>query len=569
MKRILLLLVCWCLLGPVRGADLGEVAVASAHPLATEAGIAILKEGGNAFDAAVTVASVLAVAEPYASGLGGGGFWLLHRASDGRQLMLDGRERAPLAASPDMFLDAEGHPVEGLSINGPLAAGIPGVPAVLEKLALEFGRLPLKRTLAPAIELARNGVPVDDYLRYMITMRRQVLASSPAASALFLPKGQAPDKGQVIRQPDLAATLERLAERGAAGFYQGELAKLLVDGVKAAGGHWQLEDLARYRVLERQPVVGSFRGMRVVSAAPPSSGGVALLQSLNLIERMPDEVKDEAGRVHWLVESLRRVFRDRAQYLGDPDFTRVPQALLLSKELAASVAGGIDGQIATPSESLPAVTTTSPRGKDTSHYSIIDAEGNRVAATLSINLPFGSGFMVPGSGVLLNNQMDDFSLKPGTANSHGLVGNQANAIAPGKRPLSSMSPTFLENGRGVAVLGTPGGSRIISMVLLATLGYFGDADAQSLVQRPRFHHQYLPDHIFMEPGAFSPEVHAHLTKLGHRIEQTQGGHDDSGRYGNLQVVLWERKGNRLQAASDPRGVGKAIVAKVGIRPKQP
>jgi gamma-glutamyltranspeptidase/glutathione hydrolase len=535
-------------------------AIASAHPLATEAGMRTLKAGGNAFDAAVTVAAMLAVVEPYSSGLGGGGFWLLHRAKDGYQVMLDGRETAPLAAHADLYLDSDGNPDSSLSLNGPLAAAIPGVPAALARLADNYGKLPLATSLAPAIRLAKEGFHVDPYLHYMIKRRRDALMQSPAAAAIFLVNGQPAEIGSTIRQPDLARTLETLAHQGGEAFYRGDLAKQLVDGVRTAGGIWKLADLTAYQVLERQPVVGNFYQMRIVSAAPPSSGGIALIEALNIMQRMPDKLTSEADRIHWLVEAMRRAYRDRAEFLGDPDFVQVPVDRLISTAHADAMSRQIKADKATPSSALSGVAPPAGTGTDTTHYSIIDSEGNRVAATLSINIPFGSGFMVPGTGVLLNDEMDDFSAKPGSPNAYGLIGNAANAIAPGKRPLSSMTPSFLETPDGVAILGTPGGSRIISMLMLATLGYYGQADAASLVSRPRFHHQYLPDTLFVEPGGFSAQVRKQLEQRGHALQETTGGQDNSGRYGNMQVVIWDRRNNRLQAASDPRGVGSALVS---------
>lgn len=534
-------------------------AIATAHPLATEAGLEILRQGGNAFDAAVTVAAVLAVVEPYSSGLGGGGFWLLHRAADSHQVVLDGRETAPLAAHRDMYLDSEGKHDHNLSLNGPLAAAIPGVPAALDKLARNYGRLPLSTSLAPAIQLAREGFAVDQRLHYFVQMRRAALAQSPAASSIFLPNGLPPSLGSSIRQPDLARTLELLAEQGADGFYRGALAERLVDRVTCAGGIWQQADLSTYSAVERPPLVGEFHGMRLISVPPPSSGGTALIQSLNLMAQIPPALSDEAGRIHWLVESLRRAYRDRAEFLGDADFVPVPVQHLTAKAYAQKLASTIDPGRATPSSDLPASAPEGSRGQDTSHYSILDAEGNRVAATLSINTPFGSGFMVAGTGVLLNNEMDDFSAKPGSPNVYGLVGAEANAIAPGKRPLSSMSPTFLEKDGAVAILGTPGGSRIISMVLLASLGHFGGASAEELVNRPRFHHQYLPDRLSHEPDAFSAEVAQQLSALGHQLQTTDAGPHGDGRYGNMQVVIWDPLKHRLEAASDPRGIGRARV----------
>jgi len=527
-------------------------AVASAHPLATQAGFEVLDAGGNAFDAAVAVSAVLAVVEPYSSGIGGGGFWLLHRASDGMQVMVDGRERAPLAAHRDMYLDEQGEVVSGLSMNGALAAGIPGEPAALAHLAEHYGRLPLAKTLAPAIRLAETGFEVDDYYRRMVRFRLEVMQRYPATKAVFLHNDEVPPAGMLIKQPALAATLTALAEKGRAGFYTGAVASRLVEGVRAAGGIWTLEDLQKYRVVEREPVSFNYRGLRIVAASPPSSGGVALATMLHILEGWDLPRLAEPERVHLTVEAMRRAYRDRAQYMGDPDFVDMPLQTLVDPLYAAGLRASIRSDRATPSAALPGVVH-SVEGTDTTHFSILDSEGNRVAATLSVNYPFGSGLVVPGTGVLLNDEMDDFSAKPGVPNAYGLVGAEANAIGPGKRPLSSMTPTFVESEQGVAILGTPGGSRIITMVLLGILDLEAGKPPQSWVSLPRFHHQYLPDVIQYEPGAFSGSIVRALKKKGHKLKLLQS------RYGNMQAIYHDYKDNRVEAASDPRGIGRASV----------
>ncbi|WP_144375477.1 gamma-glutamyltransferase [Thiolapillus brandeum] len=526
------------------------MAVASAHPAATRAGLEILQAGGNAFDAAVAVSAALAVVEPYSSGLGGGGFWLLHRASDAHEVMIDGRERAPLAAHRDMYLDSQGRPVAGASIDGPLAAGIPGEPAALAYLAEHYGRLPLRQSLQPAIRLAAEGFKVNEHYRRMAAFRLGVLQASPAAARQFLLKNRVPPVGHIIRQPDLAQTLGALARHGKDGFYGGEIARRMVKAVRRHGGIWTLADLRQYEVRERQPVSGSYRGWRVVSAAPPSSGGVVLLEMLNMLSGKDLKGLDDADRVHYLVEVMRRAYADRARWLGDADYVQMPLKRLLSPEYARQLANGIDMNKATSSSSLASVRA---EGHDTTHFSILDQEGNRVAATLSINYPFGSGFVAEGTGVLLNDEMDDFSIKPGVANVYGLVGAEANAIAPGKRMLSSMSPTFLESPDQVAVLGTPGGSRIITMVLLGLLEAVDGKDVHAWVSRPRFHHQYLPDVIQVEPGAFDENLKKALEAKGHKLDQKDRP------WGNMQAIHWNRGRNRVEAASDPRGSGAALV----------
>ncbi len=529
-----------------------SAAIASAHPLATEAGREIIAAGGNAFDAAVAVTAALAVVEPQSSGLGGGGFFLLHRARDRHEVMIDARERAPGAAQANMYLDQAGNPIPELSLRGPLAAAIPGLPAGLVHVAHRYGRLPLARSLAPAIRLARAGFPVSPRYRQFAEARHSALLAYPTTAKIFLDGGFVPEVGFVVHQPDLARTLERLAKLGRKGFYEGEVARNLVDGVRAAAGIWALSDLHDYQVREREPLRGSYRGVRVTTAPPPSSGGVALLQMLKLLQGYELPTATPVKRAHLIIEAMRRAYRDRALYLGDPDVIRLDLMRLLSDGYIARWRAGINLNRATPSGALEQASVKT--GSDTTHLSIIDREGNRVAATLTINTPFGSAFVPPGTGVLLNNEMDDFVSKAGAPNFYGLVGGAKNAIAAGKRPLSSMTPTFLETPGAVVILGTPGGGRIISMVLLATLDVaHGRGDARTWVSRPRFHHQYLPDIVSHEANAFSVEDIAALTRMGHRLD---GPHEP---YGNMQTVVWYKKEGRVETASDPRGEGRGWV----------
>ncbi|MCC7413467.1 MAG: gamma-glutamyltransferase [Gammaproteobacteria bacterium] len=545
----------WCALVlvvvlPAAAADAPpRAALASAHPLATEAGIEILAAGGNAFDAAVAVSAALAVVEPYSSGLGGGGFWLLHRASDGRDVMIDGRETAPAEADRDMYLNATGEVDRDRAVNGPLAAGIPGEVAALEYLASRYGRLPLARNLAPAIRLARDGFVVTERYRMLAGYRADVLRRDPEAAAIFLLDGEPPPVGHVLKQADLAATLAIVAQDGARGFYSGNVAERLVAGVRAAGGRWSRRDLAAYRVIEREPVIGEYRGVRVVTAALPSSGGVVLLEALNILAPWDLPSMSATDRHHVVIEAMRRAYRDRADYLGDPDFVDVPVTHLLDPQYAAKMRASIDPARATPSSSLPPAGEPEPVGTHTTHFSVIDREGNRVAATLSINLPFGAAFVPPGTGVVLNDEMDDFSAKPMTPNAYGLVGVNANAIAPGKRPLSSMTPTFVETPARIGILGTPGGSRIISMVLLGVLEFAAGEPPARWVSEPRYHHQYLPDEVQFERGGLDDAEQAALRARGHTLTEV-------GRtYGNMQAVLWDRVTGAVTAASDPRGEG--------------
>lgn len=532
-----------------------EAAVATSQPLATRAGQEILAAGGNAFDAAVAVTAVLAVVEPTSSGLGGGGFWLLHTAGDQRNVMIDGRERAPLAARRDMYQTKQGDVIPKLSIDGPLAAGIPGSPAALVYIAEHYGTLPLSRLLAPAIRYARRGFPVDEHYRRLARFRLQVLRRSPAAAATFLVNDQVPVLHAMIKQPALARTLEAIAKEGKKGFYQGPVAQHLVDGVHKAGGIWSMRDLARYQVVERRPIEGRYRGAHIISAAPPSSGGIALVTMLNILAGYDLDKLAPVTRKHLVIEAMRRAYRDRAQYLGDPDFVNIPVKRLTSPYYAAGLRNAIRLDKATPSAMLPGIRSKT-EGPDTTHFSILDGQGNRVSATMSVNYPFGSCFVPPGTGVLLNDEMDDFSSKPGTPNVYGLVGAEANAIAPGKRPLSSMTPTFVEGPKGVALLGTPGGSRIITMVLLGTLDYMRGHLPESWVSLPRYHHQYLPDKVQFEPGAFSDEEQQALQAMGYALKPLHH------RYGNMQAILWRPDQGRVWAASDPRGVGRAVVVRL-------
>ncbi len=528
-------------------------AIASAHPLASKAGQEILARGGNAFDAAVAVSAALAVVEPTSSGLGGGGFYLLHRQADGMETMLDAREKAPGAATRDMYLEPSGNPIARASTDGPLAAAIPGEPAAFDYLARKFGKLPLKVSLESAIRLAREGFPLYARLQGAISYKRESLLKSPDAARVFLTAdGKVPELGAIIKQPELAATLEAIADQGASGFYSGRVARDLVNGVRAGGGIWTLKDLADYRVVERKPLIGGYRGARIVSASPPSSGGVALLDALNILSGVDLATIDSATRKHWIVSAMQRAYRDRAVYLGDPDFVTMPLMQLTSKDYAAGQRSSIRPDKALPSDMLPGIETA-PVGQDTTHFSILDAAGNRVAGTLSINLFFGSGDMIPKTGVLLNDTMDDFSVKPGTPNAFGLVGNAENAIAANKRPLSSMTPSFVETPKGLMIIGSPGGSYIISMVILGTLDYLNGMSAGEIVADPRYHHQYLPDVVEYEKGALTDDEIARLQAMGHRLEQSNR------RWGNMEVVTWDFASGQVAAASDPRGEGEGLV----------
>lgn len=554
MRAVWLLLLL--LLAPAAWAEApslrpGQAAIASANAQATDAGLEVLRRGGNAFDAAVAVSATLGLVEPESSGLGGGGFFLLHVAGEGRDVFVDARERAPLAASRDMYLDAAGKADRDRATNGALAAAIPGLPAGLVHVATRYGRLPLSESLAPAMRLARRGWTFGRKNAAMLEARREAIARDAEAARLFLPAGRVPAVGTRMRNPDYAVVLQRLAGQGHDGFYRGELAARLVDGVRAKGGIWSEQDLAEYRVVEREPLRVSHRGYEIVTAPPPSSGGITLAAILNIMDGYDYAGMSRVERTHLLVEAMRRAYRDRAEYLGDPDFVAVPMALLTSRDYAAGLRAGIHPDKATPSSALPGFIGARER-PETTHFSIIDSEGNLAAVTQTVNLFYGAAAVVPGTGFLLNNEMDDFSVQPGVPNAFGLVGAEANAIAPGKRPLSSMSPTFLRGKGQVAAIGTPGGSRIPTMVLLGLLELMDGGSAQAAVSLPRFHHQYLPDRIYVEADVFDAGEQAALRARGFELE------GNTEVWGNMQVVLWRQDSGAVETGSDPRwkGVGK-------------
>lgn len=535
-------------------ADKLKVAIAAAHPLATDAGFETINKGGNVFDAAVAVSAVLAVVEPAGSGLGGGGYWLLHRSKDHFETLIDGREKAPLAAHKNMFLDKNDKVIPKLSLDGALAAAIPGLPAGLVHLSEKYGRLPLADSLAPAIRYAKNGFAIGERYRRMLTSRADILKKNAPTAAIFLAKGNVPKPFSILKQPDLAETLTQIAESGRDGFYSGEVAEKLIDGVYKAGGVWRQEDLDAYQIVERVPIKGSYQGITITSAPPSSSGGIVLLETLNILSGFDLQKTDEITRKHLITEAMRRAYHDRSLYLGDTDFIDIPVKRLLSVDYAAGLRTAIRPDKALPSVFLSGDLPELAQGSQTTHFSIIDEDGNRVAATLSINMPFGSGFAPKGTGVLLNDEMDDFVSSPGKMNGYGLVGGIANSIAPGKRMLSSMTPTFLETPNRIGVLGTPGGSRIISMVLLGVLDFAKGNNPDSWARTPRFHHQYIPDVLEYENAAFSPTELSKLATLGHHTKETKRN------YGDMHAVQLHKMTQSLSAASDPRGEGKAMVS---------
>ncbi|MDQ7011974.1 MAG: gamma-glutamyltransferase [Mariprofundaceae bacterium] len=516
--------------------------VVTAHPLATETGVNILKNGGNAFDAAAATALTLGVVEPGSSGIGGGGFFLLYIAREHRYVMIDARETAPrLAGHGEVYQRRS-------SIDGPQAAGVPGLPAGIDHLVKHYGRLTRTRIAAPAIRLAREGFTVSKKLAGMIRWRRG--AFNDAARRIFDKR-----QGKLIRQPQLADTLKRFAEKGAPDFYRGEIAGRLVTDMKRDGGLIRLGDMASYKAIERAPVAFDYHGFHVVSAALPSSGGMTLAHILGQLANDDLQKLDTADRAHLLIEVMKRAYRDRNRYLGDADFVAIPTDYLDPARLAR-LRDSIRMDRSTPSAELAGFAEPTGNGTDTTHFSIIDREGNMVAATLSINYPFGSGWLSPATGILLNDEMDDFATRPGEPNAYGLVQGKANAVAPGKRMLSSMTPTFVIGPNRTLIVGTPGGSRIISMVLLASLGFMlNESPPGAWINAPRFHHQYLPDVVQHEKDAFVPELAAELKQRGHVLKEMNR------RYGNMQVIVFDRTTGRLTGISDQRGEGEAHPAR--------
>ncbi len=547
---LLTLLLAVVVVAPAADRAPGTAAIASAHPLASEAGNEVLRAGGNAFDAAVAVSAALMVVEPSGSGFLGGGMFLLHRASDGRNVVIDAREVAPRKASRDMYLDAAGNPVRGSSTNTALAAGIPGEPAGLALMQSKYGKLTLAQTLAPAIRLARDGFEMYPRLRAGISGKRGQLTKSTQATAVWFRDGEALPLGTRIRQPQLAQTLSILAKEGMEPFYKGRIAQQLVDAVQKMGGIWTLEDLAGYSAIEREPVIGKYRDATIISAPPPTSGGVALIEALNILSGYDLDQVDAVTRKHLIIEAMRRMHRDRAVYLGDPAFTPVPVQRLTDPDYAAGLRTSIRLDRATPSATLESAPESAAGGANTTHFSVLDKDGNRVAGTITLNAGFGSGLMIDGTGMLLNNQMDDFSVKPGVPNIYGLIGASANAIEPGKRMLSSITPTFVESPRGYMVVGSPGGSLITGMVLLATLNWMDGMSAEQIVAAPRIHHQYQPDVVTHEASALTAEEAAELKRRGHELRARE-------TFGNLQVVTFDAVTGKVSGASDPRGVGTA------------
>ncbi len=529
--------------------------IASANALATEAGFETLARGGNAVDAAIAVATSLSVVQPEASGMGGGFLALIHVAATGKNTFIDAREMAPQAVRESDYLKADGTPNRDAALNGPLAAGIPGFPAGLAYMAGKYGELPLAESLRPAIRLAEKGFHPTAALVRSIERKADVLRRYPASSDKFMPGGKPPQTSGLFRDPGQARTLKALAEKGADGFYKGDVAREMVQAVREAGGTWTLDDLAAYEPRERTPIELTYAGHTVITAPPPSSGGVAIAEMLNILAPIDLGQLGEADRAHYMVEAMRRAFRDHNEYLGDPDFVDMPMDMLLSRHYADGLRQSILRDRATKSEWLPAAHAPEP-GMHTTHFSIIDKDGNMVSMTATVNTTLGSGFVAGKSGILLNNEMDDFALVSGEPNAFGLIGGSANAPVGGKRMLSSMSPSFVIGKDRLAVIGSPGGSTIITQVFEGILAFIDGKSAGEITAQKRIHHQYLPDRVDYEPGSLSEEAIAELRAMGHELNERRP-------WGNMNVVTWDKAANRLSAASDPRssaGLGKVVAA---------
>ena len=531
--------------------------VASRSKWASQVGADILAAGGNAVDAAVAVGFALAVTYPSAGNIGGGGFMVIHLA-DGTVITNDHREKAPLAATRDMYLGEDEQVVEGLSTNTHLAVGVPGTVAGLLDVLERYGTMDRAQVIEPAIKLAEKGIRLDRDLARSFVRRRDAFEKFPASFAVFTKDGEAYEVGDLWQQRDLAATLKRIKKNGRAGFYAGKTADLLVQDMQAYKGLITHEDLAAYESVWRDPVRGTYKGYDIVSMPPPSSGGVLLIQMLNMLESMDLAASGygAAATVHAMVEAERRAYADRAEHLGDPDFYPVPVDMLISKAYAKQRFADFDPQKAGVSTQIkPGLLPE--ESMETTHASVMDAAGNAVAYTTTLNLSYGSKIVASGTGILLNNEMDDFSAKDNTPNSFGLIGRRANAIEPGKRMLSSMTPTIvLKDNKPMLVTGSPGGSTIITTTLQVVLNVIEHGmDLADAVGRPRFHHQWLPDRIIFEQRGFSPDTVAILKGMGHKnlVEMPpQWGRG----IGDANSVLSTEQG--ILGTADPRNAGAAV-----------
>lgn len=532
--------------------------VASQEARASEIGLAMLRRGGHAVDAAVAVGFALAVTLPRAGNLGGGGFMLIHDAQRGETLALDYREMAPAAAHRDMYLDAAGAVDKAKARYSHHSVGVPGTVAGLLAAHARFGRLPLAEVMAPAIMLARDGMTVADGLARALDSRAERLKQWPATARIFFkPDGGSYAPGERLQQQDLAWSLQQIADQGPDAFYRGAIAERLAAEMAAHNGPMTRADLAAYRVRWREPVRGRYRGYEVLAMPPPSSGGVHLVQILNLLEAYPlgELGHNGADSIHLMTEAMRLAYADRAKHLGDPDFWAVPVAGLIDKSYAERLRAGIDPARARSSAEVSAGRPPGYESNETTHFSIVDGQGNAVSNTYTLNFSFGTGIVAAGTGILLNNEMDDFSAKPGVPNAYGLIGGEANAIEAGKRPLSSMTPTIvLKDGKPWLVTGSPGGSRIITTVLQVLLNVIDHgmniAEASAAV---RIHHQWLPDKLFVERG-LSPDTLRLLAERGHAIAERNA-------MGSTQSIMRVEgdAGVALLGASDPRRTGAMTV----------
>jgi gamma-glutamyltranspeptidase/glutathione hydrolase len=544
---------------PVTGTG-GMVATQEAH--ATRAAARILAEGGNAVDAAVCAGFTLAVTLPRAGNIGGGGFMLIHLAKENRQTAIDYREKAPGAAHRDMFLDAEGNVNTALSLSSRLATGVPGTVRGLALALRKHGTISLKRALEPAIKLAEEGFIIGEDLHQSLAAHRGHFKDSPAALKVYYrPDGSPPALGSRLIQKDLAKTLRLIASQGPDAFYAGPIAGAIVADMKANGGIMTGDDLINYRPIVRKPVSGTYRGWKIVAMPPPSSGGIHLIQMLNILEEFPIAKygHNSTNTIHICVEAMRRAYADRSRYLGDPDFADIPSKALISKDYARHLAAQIDPDLATASAKVsPGLEPQDDiESNETTHFSVIDQWGNAVSNTYTLNFSYGSGIMVPGTGILLNNEMDDFSAKPGVANAYGLLGGRRNAIEPGKRMLSSMTPTLLFKGDNhVVATGSPGGSRIITTVLQIVCNLIDHGmDISGASAAARFHHQWFPDEVQVEPG-FNPDTVASLQARSHRVKTRP-------LMGSTQSVA--RIDGRFYGASDPRRQGALTIGLPGSK----
>jgi len=525
--------------------------VVAQEPLATDVGVAVLKSGGNAIDAAVAIGFALAVTHPSAGNIGGGGF-LLARFADGRTTFIDFREKAPLAASRNMYLDANGNVTKDSQI-GWRASGVPGSVRGFELAHKTYGHKAWAELLEPAIRLAAEGFPVPYSLTQSLhgESAAQKLSRFPESKRIFLSVGT----GDKLVQPELAATLKRVRDHGAADFYEGQTAKQLAAAMKANGGLITLQDLRDYKPVERAPLRGAYHEYEVITAPPPSSGGIGILQMLGMLEGSGYEKTGagSAASIHYVAEVMRRFYADRSEYMADPDFYKVPVKKLLDPAYIATRRSSIDPRRATPSDQVRPGNLQARESTQTTHFNVVDAEGNAVAVTYTLNGSFGSGVTVPGLGFLLNNEMDDFSAKPGSENMYHLIQGEANAIQPGKRPLSAMTPTILlRNGKFFMGLGAPGGARIPNGVLQVILNVIDfHMNVQEAVDWPRFHHQWMPDQLYVERG-ISPDTAALLRQMGHSIASFEATDPVVAR---VEAIL--NQDGWLQGAADGRGNGKA------------